>query len=79
MTSNAHADPKRSVNYVFVDYENMHEVDLTLIGSKTVHFTLLLGARQSKLDATLVEKLIAHASAVQLVRLNSSNDVRRPN
>ena len=72
MTPNVHTDPKRFVNYVFVDYENVHEVDLTLIGSKTVHFTLLLGARQSKLDATLVEKLMAHAATVQLVRLNSS-------
>jgi hypothetical protein len=43
-----------------------------LIGSKTVYFTLLLGARQSKLDAALVEKLMAHAAAVQLVRLDFS-------
>ena len=40
MNSDAKADPK-SVNYVFVDYENVHAVDPALIGSKTVFLTLL--------------------------------------
>lgn len=65
-------ESKPSVNYVFVDYENVHEVDVALIGKKSVHLTLLLGARQTKLDVELVEKLMAHSSTVQLVRLNSS-------
>lgn len=60
------------VNHVFVDYENVHEVDLTIIGNKAVHFMLLMGARQTKLDAALVEKLLEHAASVQLVRLASS-------
>jgi hypothetical protein len=66
------SDRNLPVNYVFVDYENVHEVDQTLIGSQNVFVTLLIGARQSKLDAGLVEKLIDHAASVQLVRLNSS-------
>ena len=66
------SDPKQPINYVFVDYENVHEVDVALFGSKTVFLTLLLGARQNKLDAALVEKLIEHAASVQLVRLSSS-------
>lgn len=33
---------------------------------------LLLGARQTRLDAALVEKLMEHAASVQLVRLTSS-------
>ena len=60
------------VNHVFVDYENVHTIDLTVIGSKAVSFTLLLGARQTKLDAALVEKLLQHAATIQLVRLTSS-------
>ena len=60
------------MNYVFVDYENVHDVDLSIVGSKTVYLTLLLGAKQTKLDAALVEKLMDHASLVQLIRLNSS-------
>jgi hypothetical protein len=60
------------VNHVFVDYENVHAVDAAIIGSKTVHLTLLLGAQKTKLDATVVEKLLHHAANVELIRLKSS-------
>jgi hypothetical protein len=59
------------VKHVFVDYENMHELDLKLFGSEGVHLTLLLGPTQKKLDAAVVEELLEHAAAVQLVRLTS--------
>jgi hypothetical protein len=59
------------VNHVFVDFENVHEVDHANIGSKAVHLTLLLGSRQTRLDVSLVEKLLEHAASVQLVRLGS--------
>src|SRR3954462_3190428 len=61
-----------AVNHVFVDFENVHTVDLTVIGSKTVSFTLLVGPRKTKLDVSLVEKLFEHAASVELVRLTSS-------
>ena len=57
------------LNHVFVDFENVHKVDLEVIGNRTVSFTLLIGPKQTKLDAELVEKLFAHAASVQLVRL----------
>ena len=60
------------MNYVFVDFENVHEVDPAVIGARSVHLTLLLGARQTRLDAALVEKLMEHAASVQLVRLTTS-------
>jgi hypothetical protein len=60
------------MNHVFVDYENVHEVDLALIGAKSVNLTLMLGPRQTKLDTPLVEKLLEHAATVQIVRLASS-------
>ena len=60
------------MNHVFVDFENVHEVDPAVIGARSVSLTLLLGARQTKLDAALVEKLMEHAATVQLVRLTSS-------
>lgn len=59
------------VNHVFVDFENVHEIDLTVIGGKAVSFTLLIGSRQTKLDISLVEKLLEHVASVQLVRLTS--------
>ena len=60
------------MNHVFVDFENVHQVDLTLIGAKSVSFTLMVGAKQTKLDSDLVEKLMEHSSYVQLVKLKSS-------
>jgi hypothetical protein len=60
------------VNHVFVDFENIHEIDLAVVGRNSVSFTLLLGPRQTKLDVTLVEKLMEHAASVHLVRLSST-------
>lgn len=60
------------VNHIFVDYENVHDVDHTIVGSKTVHLTLLLGPRNTKLDATVVEKLMQHAATVEMIRLTTS-------
>lgn len=57
------------MNHVFVDFENVHKFDPSIIGTKSVSFTLLVGAKQTKMDTALVEKLIEHASSVQLVRL----------
>ncbi len=60
------------MNHVLVDFENVHEVDLTLIGARSVSFTLMVGAKQTKLDSDLVEQLMTHASSVQLVKLKSN-------
>jgi hypothetical protein len=60
------------LNHVFVDFENVHELDTSIIGAKAVTFTLLLGAKQTKLEIGLVEKLMEHSAAVQLIRLTSS-------
>lgn len=57
------------INHIFVDFENVHEVDLSLIGQKSVHVTVLVGPKQTKLDVELVEKLLCHADSVHLVRL----------
>jgi len=65
-------DPPPPLNHVFVDFENVHEIDLAVIGNKAVSFTLLVGPRQTKLDVRLVEKLFEHATSVQLVRLAST-------
>ena len=64
--------PTPAMNHVFVDYENVHEVDTSILGTKSVTLTLLLGAKQTKLDAELVETLMAHASSIQLIRLTTS-------
>src|SRR5215831_6557733 len=71
MTTNS-SDLPLPVNHIFVDYENVHTVDSSIFGNKTVHLTLLLGANKAKLDSELVEKLLNHAAAVELIRLESS-------
>ena len=60
------------INHIFVDFENVHKIDLAVIGNKAVSFTLLVGPRQTKLDVSLVEKLFEHAVSVQLVRLTAA-------
>ena len=61
------------MNHVFVDFENVHHVDLAVIGSKAISLTILVGAKQTKLDADLVVKLFEHAASVQLIRLTASD------
>lgn len=60
------------LNHVFVDYENVQTLDLRVIGTKGVTFTLLLGPQKKKLDVELVEQLVTHAASVEFVRLTSS-------
>jgi hypothetical protein len=60
------------MHHVFVDGENVHQIDPTVIGDKPVNFILLLGAKQTKLDAVMLENLMAKAASVQLIRLAST-------
>ena len=61
------------MNHVLVDFENVHHIDLNLIGAKAVSLTILVGAKQTKLDAETVVKLFEHAASVQLIRLTASD------
>lgn len=65
-------EPAPALHHVFVDFENIQEVDASVVGTRSVNFTILLGAKQTRLDAGLVEKLMEHAASVQLIRLASS-------
>jgi hypothetical protein len=60
------------MNYVFVDFENVHHVEFTIFESKRISLKLLLGARQTKLDTDLVAKLLENPAAIELIRLESS-------
>jgi len=60
-----------TAKHVLVDFENVSDIDTTLLESKNVTFTLLLGAGQTKLNVALVEQLLLYAPSVQLVRLTS--------
>ncbi len=60
------------MHHVFVDFENVHRLDLTGFVTSAVSFTLLVGAKQTKFDISLVEDLLKHAAEVQIIRLGSS-------
>jgi hypothetical protein len=60
------------LNHVFVDYENVQALDLSVFRGKGVTFTLLVGPHKKKLDVELVEMLFTHAASVEFVRLDSS-------
>jgi hypothetical protein len=60
------------VNYVFVDYENVRHLDPGVIGNKTVHLVILLGAQKAKFDADAVQELVDHAEHIQIIRQSYS-------
>ena len=66
------SEPPLPLNHVFVDFENVHQIDFSVMGSKPVHFTLLVGAKQPRMDVALVQQLLKHADSVELVCLTSS-------
>ena len=57
------------MNHVFVDFENVHEIDPAVLECQGLTVTLLLGPVKKKLDLAVVEQLVGHAAAVQFVRL----------
>ena len=64
--------PTPPMHHVFVDLENVHKIDSNFFSSKSTTFTMLLGAKQTKLDTALVEQLMQYAASVQLIRLTTS-------
>jgi len=59
------------VHHVFIDFENVQEIAPEAFAAKTASYVLLLGSKQRKLDAALLEQLLQHAASVELVRLTS--------
>ena len=59
-------------HYVFVDFENISEVDLGLIDGKPIQVTLLIGKNQKKLDLALVQQIRRLASQVELLEVGAS-------
>jgi hypothetical protein len=59
-------------HFVFVDFENVHEVDLGLVEGKPVQVTLLIGKNQKKIDLALVQQIRRRAAQVDLVEVGAS-------
>jgi hypothetical protein len=59
-------------NYIFIDFENVQEVDLDRIADKPVKVTLVLGERHKNLPVALVKLLLKYAGQVALVETGRS-------
>jgi PIN domain len=59
-------------HFVFVDFENVPEVDLDLIGDRPVMVRLLIGKNQKKLDLALVQQIRRHAVRVELTEVGAT-------
>src|SRR5580698_9329683 len=65
--------PNQAVlHFVFVDFENVPEVDLGLVAGKPAHVMLLLGKHQKKLDIGLVQQIRRLAEQIELVEVGAS-------
>lgn len=54
-------------NFIFVDYENIHEVDLSLISGKPVTVILGVGKQQKTLPKELVRDMMTYRDQVEMV------------
>jgi len=54
-------------NYIYVDYENVHKVELGRLAGKAAHVTLVVGPQQKALPLPMVALMIEHVSKVALV------------
>ncbi len=59
-------------NYIFVDFENVHEVDLDRVAKKPVVVILVLGEKHKKLSVELVKKLLKYQDQVRLIEAGRS-------
>lgn len=64
--------PGDFAHYVFVDFENVQDVDLDLIADRPVHVTLLIGSKQSKIPTELSMQMHNFSGQVLPVRLDAS-------
>ena len=62
-----------SINHaVFVDFENVPDIDLSLITGHPVRVVLLIGKNQKKLDLPLVQQIHQLGDRVQLIEVGAS-------
>lgn len=59
-------------NYIFVDFENVQEIDLNLIEGKPVKVFLFIGKQQSKMSTKLSQQMLRFHEQVQMIQLECS-------
>ncbi len=56
-------------NYIFVDFENVHDIDLALIEGRPVKVFLFIGEQQTKMSVELLMQVHRFHNQVQLIKL----------
>ncbi len=59
-------------HHIFVDYENVRDIDLDLVATKPVRLTLVMGQQQKTLPLEVVKGLLQHREQVQMVEAGVS-------
>lgn len=59
-------------HFTFIDLENVPHVDLSLLEGQPIHTTILIGARQKKLELSLVQRIHRLGKQVELVEVGAS-------
>ena len=58
--------------YIFVDYENVHDVDLALLAGKAAVVELVLGEQHQTLPVAMVDWLMEYREQIKLVKTAKS-------
>lgn len=53
--------------YIFIDYENVQDIDLRLISGKPVKIVLATGRNQTSLPKALVKQLVEYRDQIELI------------
>jgi hypothetical protein len=64
--------PTTPTHFVFVDFENVPDIELGLIAGQPVHVSLLIGKNQTKLQLPLVQQIHKLADQVDLIEVGGS-------
>jgi len=64
--------PTTPTHFVFVDFENVPDIELGLIAGLPVHVSLLIGKNQTKLHLPLVQQIHKLADQVDLIEVGNS-------
>ncbi len=59
-------------SHIFVDYENVHEIDLDLIGNKPVTVVIILGEKHKKVAWEMVQQILKYPGQVQVIEAGRS-------
>lgn len=65
MTAFTTTESKPLVNYIFVDYENVHEVDLSLLGVKSILMEHATSVQLVRLNASGKNRIELSCSVIE--------------